>query len=158
MNIMIRNRHNSFSWSQGNWFKKHSVAPLNIQEKQEPVRENKMFYKEDIRREGSQDGGGIEPGDHFLPHKFIVWMLSKYHKTTSESWWRTLGTIKAANCLQKEVGQNIKDKKRDKRVRDRGPFWGRSHKRGEVSKHQETLSLVGLYFGISKGNITGRKR
>ena len=26
-----------------------------------------------------------------------------------------------ANCLQKEVGQNIKDKKRDKRVRDGDP-------------------------------------
>ena len=28
---------------------------------------------------------------------------------------------KAAHCLQKEVGQNIKDKKRDKRARDRDP-------------------------------------
>ena len=28
---------------------------------------------------------------------------------------------KAAHSLQKEVGQNIKDKKRDKRVRDRDP-------------------------------------
>ena len=28
---------------------------------------------------------------------------------------------KAAHCLQKEVGQNIKDKKRDKRGRDRDP-------------------------------------
>ena len=28
---------------------------------------------------------------------------------------------KAAHCLQKEVGKNIKDKKRDKRGRDRDP-------------------------------------
>ena len=29
-----------------------------------------------------------------------------------------VGPRKAAHCLQKEVGQNIKDKKRDKRVRE----------------------------------------
>ena len=46
---------------------------------------------------------------------------------------------KAAHCLQKEVGQNIKDKKRDKRVRDRDPSWGGSHEGGEVSKHEENL-------------------
>ena len=37
--------------------------------------------------------------------------------------------------FQKKVGQNIKGKKRDKRVRNRDPSWGGSHKRGEVSKH-----------------------
>ena len=50
---------------------------------------------------------------------------------------------KAAHCLRKEVGQNIKDKKIDKRARDRDPS-----EKGilieEVSKHQETLALVGL--------------
>ena len=51
---------------------------------------------------------------------------------------------KAAHSLQKEVGQNIKDKKRDKRVRDGDPPWGGSHE-GEVSKHQETISPVGLW-------------
>ena len=63
------------------------------------------------------------------------------------------------NALRKEVGQNIKDKKRDKRVRDRDPSQGGSRERGEVSKHQETLTLVGLWgsFGISEGNITRRK-
>ena len=29
--------------------------------------------------------------------------------------------LKAAHCLRKEVGQNIRDKKRDKRVRNRDP-------------------------------------
>ena len=52
--------------------------------------------------------------------------------------------IKAAYCLQKEVGQNTKDKKRDKRVRDRDLSWGGSREGGEFSKHQETLSLAGL--------------
>ena len=41
---------------------------------------------------------------------------------------------KAAQSLQKEVGQNIKDQKRDKRVRDRDLSWGRSCEGGEVSK------------------------
>ena len=51
---------------------------------------------------------------------------------------------KAAHCLQKEVGQNIKDKKRDKRVRDGDLSWAGSLKR-EVSKHQATLSPGGLW-------------
>ena len=45
----------------------------------------------------------------------------------------------------KEVGQNMKDKKRDKRGRDGDPSQEGSLKRVEVSKHQETLSLVGLW-------------
>ena len=39
-----------------------------------------------------------------------------------------------AHSLLNEVGQNIKDKKRDKRVRDRDPSWGGNHEEGEVSK------------------------
>ena len=52
---------------------------------------------------------------------------------------------KAAHSLQKEVGQNIQDKKRDNRIRDRDPSWGGSREGGEVSKHQETLSPAGLW-------------
>ena len=64
---------------------------------------------------------------------------------------------KAAHSFQKEVRQNIKDKKRDKIIRDGDPSWGGSHEGEEVS----TLgnSLKGGYvgsFGISKGNITRR--
>ena len=87
-------------------------------------------------------------------HWKIIWMPSKYHQTASEC-WRIPGTQKR---LRKEVGQNVKDKKRDKRVRDGDSSQGGSRKR-EVSKHQETLSLVGLWgFGISEGNRTGRKK
>ena len=50
---------------------------------------------------------------------------------------------KAPHCLQKEVAQNIKDKKRDKRVRDRDPSWEGSLNRGSF-QHQEILSLAGL--------------
>ena len=56
---------------------------------------------------------------------------------------KTPGTKKGSPCLQKEAGQNIKDKKGDKRVRDRVLPWGGIYQR-EVSKHQETLSLAGL--------------
>ena len=51
---------------------------------------------------------------------------------------------KAAYCLGKEVGQNIKDKKKDKKVKDGDPFWEGRLNRGDISKHQETLSLAGL--------------
>ena len=48
---------------------------------------------------------------------------------------------------------------RDKRVREGDPSWGGSLKKGEVSKHQETLSQAGLWgFGISEGNIARRKK
>ena len=62
---------------------------------------------------------------------------------------------KAAHCLQKEVGQNIKDKKRDthtkKKERERETKElgmetcpGKGVLIEEVSKHQETLALAGL--------------
>ena len=94
----------------------------------------------------TQNGRGIGRGDHFLPYKFI--------KRTTEHWanftkqllipsWGHQVTRKAAHGIQKEIGQNIKDKKRDKRARDRDPS-----QEGvlieEISKHQETLSRVGL--------------
>ena len=57
-----------------------------------------------------------------------------------------------------EVGQIIKDKKRDKRVRDGDPSQKGSREGREVSKHQETFSLGGVCgeFWDLRGNITGR--
>ena len=108
----------------------------------------------------SQNGGGIGRGDHFLPHKFIK---------RSFEWWATstkqlLNTggghyapRNAAHSLQKEVGQNIKDKKRDKRTRGGDLSWGGSREGGEVSKHQETLSPAGLWGVLeSECNINRR--
>ena len=51
-------------------------------------------------------------------HQKVIWMLSNLHKITSECWRRAPGTQKGFHILQKEVGQNIKDKMRDKRVMD----------------------------------------
>ena len=50
---------------------------------------------------------------------------------------------KEAHCLHKEVGQNIKDKKRDKELWTETCPW-KGVVIEEVSKDQETLSLVGL--------------
>ena len=61
---------------------------------------------------------------------------------------------KDAHCLQKEVEQKIKDKKRDKRVRDGDLSWGGSSERGEVSKQQETLSPTGLWGVLESQSTT----
>ena len=51
------------------------------------------------------------------PHNInrkVIWTLSKFHITTSEHWRRAQGIQKRSHSLWKEVGQNIKDKKRQK--------------------------------------------
>ena len=66
---------------------------------------------------------------------------------------------KAAHCLQKEVGKNIKGKKRDKRGRDGDPSWEGSLKK-ERSFQTPGNPLTGesvASLGTSEGNITGRK-
>ena len=66
---------------------------------------------------------------------------------------------KAAHCLQKEVRQNIKDKKRDKRGRDRD-----LSQKGSLKKERSfqtpgsTLICESVAsLGNAEGNITGRK-
>jgi len=71
-------------------------------------------------------------------------MLSKIHKTTSICRQKTSGTQKSSPLSLKGGRKNIKDKKRDKRSRDGAPSREGSFKKREVSKHQETLSLLGL--------------
>ena len=73
-------------------------------------------------------------------------MLSKFHKKKLLNAGRgDQAPRKAAHCLRKEVGKNIKDKKRDKRGRDGALSREGSLKKREVSKHQETLSLLSLW-------------
>ena len=88
----------------------------------------------------SQDGGGLGRGDHFLSYKFIERIIDRRANFT-ELLIASRGhqtPRKAAHCLRKEIGQNIKDKKRDKGTPRKGVLIE------EVSKHQETLSLAGL--------------
>ena len=68
-----------------------------------------------------QDGGGIGWGDHLLPHKFI----KRSHECGATSTKQLINTDggqqisrKTNQSLQKEVGQNIKDVKRDKGFRE----------------------------------------
>ena len=61
---------------------------------------------------------------------------------------------KAPHCLRKEVGKNIKDKKRDKRGRDGALSQEGSLKNREVSKHQETLSLPSLCRALEAQRAT----
>ena len=69
--------------------------------------------------------------------------------------WRFHGAPrKSGHSLQKEEGLNIKDKKRDKIVRGRDSSWGGSFEGGEVSKHEETLSVAGLWGVLESQRIT----
>ena len=114
------------------------------------------------KKEGrSQDGGGIGWGDHFLPCKFIertfeCWAnLTKQLLTASR---RHQVPRKAAHRLQKEVGQNIKDKKRDKRARVRDPSREGSRNRGSFqTRGNPPTGWSGGSFWVSEGNLTGRK-
>ena len=85
-------------------------------------------------------------------------MPNKFHKTTSECRQRTSGTQKSNPSLPKEVGKNIKDKKRDKRGRDRVPSWeGSLKKRGFQTPGNLLTAESVLSLGSTEGNITGRK-
>ena len=84
----------------------------------------------------SQEGRGIGQGAHFLSHRFIK-RPSECWATSTKQLLNTAGrhqaSRKAAQSLQKDVGQNIKDKNWDKRFRDRDPSWGGSQEGREVS-------------------------
>ena len=65
---------------------------------------------------------------------------------------------KAAHCLQRKVGQNIKDKKGDKRARDGDPSREGSLNRGSFQSPGNPRSGgSGGSFQILEGNLTGRK-
>ena len=107
--------------------------------------------------EQSQNGGRIGLGDHFSPHKLIKRSFECWETSTKQlrnSGRGHQGPRKAGHSLQNEVGQNIKDKKRDKRVRDGDPSWGGSREGREVSRHQETFPPVGLWGVLESQRAT----
>ena len=109
----------------------------------------------------SQDAGGIRWGDHFLPYRFIKRTIECWANFTKQlliaSWGHQVPR-KAAHCLRKEVGQNIKDKKRDKRARHRDPSREGSLNRGSFQTPGNPYTGgSGGSFRISEGNLTGRK-
>ena len=109
-----------------------------------------------------QDGGGIGRGDHFLSYKFIERTIEHRANFTEQlliASWGHQAPRKAAHCLQKEVGQNIKDKKRDKRARDGDPSWEGSLNRGSFqTPGNPRTGGSGGSFWISEGNLTGSGR
>ena len=65
---------------------------------------------------------------------------------------------KAAHCLRREVGKNIKDKKGDKRARDGDPSREGSLDRGNFqSPGNPRAGRSEGSFQISEGNLTGRR-
>ena len=105
---------------------------------------------------------GIGRGDHFLPHKFIKRTFERQTNSTEQLLNAGRGhqaPRKAAHCLRKKVGQNIKDKKRDKRDRDRDPSWEGSLKKErsfQTPGNTLTAEFV-VSLGTTEGNITGKK-
>ena len=85
------------------------------------------------------------------------WTVNKVHKTTIASSGHQ-APRKAAHCLRREVGQNIKDKKGDKRARVGDPSREGSLNRGSFqSPGNPRTGGSGGSFQISEGNLTGRK-
>ena len=72
---------------------------------------------------------------------------------------------KADHCLQKQVGKNIKDEKRDKGGREGAPSWKGSPVPGRESQKERSFQTPGntlpaesvASLGNTEGNITGRK-
>ena len=113
--------------------------------------------KQNKTNKKKQDVRGIGQGDHFLPHKCIKRTFKRWVNSTKQLLNAGRGhqaPRKAAHCLQKELGKTIKDKKRDKRVRDRAPSQEGSLKKREVSKHQEALSLLNLWRALEPQRAT----
>ena len=102
----------------------------------------KNFPGEVLRRQRNRKGRPFSPSQ---THQKIIWMLSKFHKTTSECWQRTPGTQKGNPVSSK--GGRTKYKRQKERQKSEVSQGG-SREGGEVSKHQKTLSLVGLW-GVS---------
>ena len=76
----------------------------------------------------SQDGGGVGRGEHFLPHKFIKRTFKCRVNSTKQLLNAGRGhqaPRKAAHCLRKEVGKNIKDKKKRQKREGQSAVSGR---------------------------------
>ena len=118
-------------------------------------------FKKEYYGGRSQDGGGIGRGDHFLSYKFMERTIERWTNFTKQLLIASRGhqaPRKAAHCLRREVGQNIKDKKGDKRARDGDPSREGSLNRGSFqSPGNPRAGGSGGSFQMSEGNLTGRK-
>ena len=102
---------------------------------------------------------GIRQGDHFLPHKFIKRSIECWATSTKQllnAGREHRAPRKPALSLRKEVGQNIKDIKRDKRVKECRPIPGRElWRRRSFQTPEHLLTSRSVWsFGNSEDNIT----
>ena len=77
-----------------------------------------MLSRVVLRRRRNRTGTPLSPSQI---HWKNIWTLRKFHKTHLYAGRRHQAPRKAAHSLWKEVRENIKDKKRDKRGRDGDP-------------------------------------
>ena len=118
----------------------------------------KIKIEEELRWRRNRTGRPLSPPQ--IHQKNIWWMFDeRLRRVNSTKQLLNAGRghqapRKATRCLWKEVGKNIKDKKRDKRGRDGAPSWEGSLKKREVSKLQETLSLPSLCRALEAQRAT----
>ena len=112
-------------------------------------------YQRELRWWRNRTGRPLSPPQI---HRKIIWTLSKLHKQLLIASRGHQTPRKTVHCLWNEVGQNIKDKKRDNRVRDGGLSQEGSLNRGSFQTPGNPLTGgSGGSFWISEGNLTGRK-
>ena len=100
-------------------------------------------------------------GRPLSPHKVMERLFERRANSTKQLLIASRGhqtPRKAAHCLRKEIVQNIKDKKRDNRVRDGDLSWEGSLNRGSFQIPGNPLTGgSGGSCRILEGNLTGRK-
>ena len=107
----------------------------------------------------SQDGREIGRGDHFLPKRFIKRSFECWATSTKQLLNTGRGhqdPRKAAHSLQKEVGQNIEDKKTKELGTETHPREGVVKEEWFPSTRKPSHQWSVGSFGISEGNITRR--
>ena len=87
-------------------------------------------------------------------HQKNISMLSKLHKTTSECWQRTSGTQKSRSLSSKTGRKKYKRQKKETKEVGRELCPGKGVLKREVSKHQETLSLLSLWQALEEQKTT----
>ena len=113
------------------------------------------FYLTNFLGGRSQDGGGI---GLYKVQLFTIEHWANFTRQLLIASWGHQAPRKAAHCLQKEVGQNIKDKKRDKRARDGHPSREESLNRGSFqTPGNPRTGRSGGSLQISEDNLTGRE-
>ena len=91
-------------------------------------------------------------------HQKNVSTLSNFAKQLLNAGRGHQAPRKADHCLQKQVGKNIKDEKRDKGGREGPPSReGKLKKRGFQTPENTLTAESVVSLGSTEGNVTGRE-